>query len=88
MRWKADGPIRRRPERVLTLAAAPVGRIAVETGDAALAVSAGCQVLALFAHALIDALTVTITLTGWQGVNKGRTALMSQTHIQSLEENK
>lgn len=56
--------------RILTLAAAPVGRISVEAGDAALAVSAGCQVLALLAHALVDALAVAVTLTSCQRVNR------------------
>lgn len=51
---------------VLTLAAAPVGGVSVETGDAALAVSAGRQVLALLAHALVDTLAVAVTLTGCQ----------------------
>lgn len=59
--------------RILTLAAAPVGRISVEAGDAALAVSAGCQVLALLAHTLVDALAVTVTLTSCQRVNKAHT---------------
>lgn len=52
-----------RPRRILTLAAAPVGRVSVETRDAALAVASGRQVLALLAHALIDALAVAVTLT-------------------------
>lgn len=60
--------------RILTLAAAAVGRISVEAGNAALAVSAGRQVLALLTHALVDALTVTITLTSCQGVNKAESA--------------
>lgn len=51
---------------VLTLAAAAVGRISVEAGDAALAVPARRQVLALLAHALVDALAVTVALTGCQ----------------------
>lgn len=50
---------------ILTLAAAAVGGVAVETGDAALAVSARRQVLALLAHALVDALAVAVTLTRW-----------------------
>lgn len=50
---------------LLTLAAAAVGGVAVETGDAALAVSARRQVLALLAHALVDALAVAVTLTRW-----------------------
>lgn len=75
-----NGLIQCQPERILTLAAAPVGRIPVEARDAALAVPAGCQVLALLAHALVDTLTVTITLTSWQGVNKAYTALMSHKH--------
>lgn len=50
---------------ILTLAAAAVGGVAVETGDAALAVSARRQVLALLAHALVDALAVAVTLTCW-----------------------
>lgn len=50
---------------ILTLAAAAVGGIAVETGDAALTVSARRQVLTLLAHALVDALAVAVTLTRW-----------------------
>lgn len=50
---------------ILTLAAAAVGGVAVETGDAALAVSARRQVLALLAHALVDALAVAVALTRW-----------------------
>lgn len=56
--------------RILTLAAAPVGRISVEARDAALAVSAGCQVLALLTDAFVDTLAVTITLTSCKRVNK------------------
>lgn len=49
---------------MLTLAAAPVGGVPVEARDAALAVSAGRQVLALLTHALVDTLAVAVTLTG------------------------
>lgn len=55
----------RPPGHVLTLAAAPVGGVAVETGDAALAVAAGRQVLALLTHALVDAAAVPVTLARW-----------------------
>ncbi len=61
------------PQRILTLAAAPVGRISVESGDAALAVSAGCQVLTLLTHTLVDTLAVTVTLTGCRRENKAHT---------------
>lgn len=52
--------------RMLTLAAAPVGGVSVEARDAALAVPAGRQVLALLTHALVDTLAVAVTLTGCQ----------------------
>lgn len=52
--------------RTLTLAAAPVGGVSVEARDAALAVTPGRQVLALLAHALVDALAVAVTLAGCQ----------------------
>lgn len=68
-RWAVGGG-----RRILTLAAAPVGRISVEAGNAVLAVSARRQVLALLTHALVDALTVTITLTRCQGGNKAQSA--------------
>lgn len=67
--------------RILTLAAAPVGRISVEAGNAALAVSAGCQVLALLAHTLVDTLTVTVTLASCRRVNKAHTASTSHKGI-------
>lgn len=51
---------------MLTLAAAAVGGVSVEARDAALAVAAGRQVLALLTHALVDALAVAVTLTGCQ----------------------
>lgn len=55
----------RPPGHALTLTAAPVGGVAVETGDAALAVAAGRQVLALLTHALVDAAAVAVTLARW-----------------------
>lgn len=51
---------------MLTLAAAPVGGVSVEARDAALAVLARRQVLALLAHALVDTLAVAVTLTSCQ----------------------
>lgn len=54
----------------LTLAAAAVGWVSVVSRDAALALSAGGQVLALLTDALVDALTVAITLTRCQPRNK------------------
>lgn len=51
---------------MLTLAAAPVGGVSVEARDAALAVSARGQVLALLTHALVDTLAVAVTLTSCQ----------------------
>ncbi len=72
MDWLVDLAQEGSALRILTLAVAPVGRISVEAGDAALTVSAGCQVLALLTHALIDTLAVTVTLTSCQRVNTAR----------------
>lgn len=46
----------------LTLAAAAVGGVAIEAGDAAVAVASGCQALTLFTHALVHTLAVAVTL--------------------------
>lgn len=64
---------------VLTLAAAPVGGVSVVTGDAALAVSAGRQVFALLAHALVDAPAVAVTLTSCQRGTKAKVSVGSST---------
>lgn len=44
------------------MAAATVGGVAVEAGDAAVTVASGREVLTLLAHTLVHTLTVAVTL--------------------------
>lgn len=46
------------------MAAATVGGVAVEAGDAAVAVAPGRQLLTLLTHTFVHALTVAVTLAG------------------------
>lgn len=60
--WSSVGQKGGGSRRLLTLAASTVGRVAVEAGNAAVAVTSGGQVLTLLAHTVVHTLAVAVTL--------------------------
>lgn len=69
----------------LTVALPSVGRVAIVTGHAALAVRPCCQVPTVLAHGAVHAPAVTITLTRWEETHRVKMHSVYRIHLQEVE---